>query len=335
MNFHNKRNKANKLSWSNTRITLLEYCEKKYFLNYYTFALKNLDYDLWKTAQITKKLKSLEMRMGEKTHFLISDYLKLLQSWEWTPENIQKIKEGLAEEMRYEFEISKTKNYENLNFDERGGLSEHFYWEDIDHQLETTITRVWNNLDELIDSPWIEKIQEMMNGTNIVYIENPKNPNFEAMKVDIWTLPKLKDISVMASPDFWIIFSENKYLILDWKSGKEPQDLIDISDQIKVYALKLLMKKNKKPELWNTEIEGYEVYLPSIHNHWGKLEQKDIDSIIEKIIQDTNFQKTFLVDQDAFKNQPLPSTTFSRTTNEKKCETCTFRRVCKDLKNFE
>ena len=28
------------LSWSNTRITLLEYCERKYFLNYYTFALK-------------------------------------------------------------------------------------------------------------------------------------------------------------------------------------------------------------------------------------------------------------------------------------------------------
>ena len=259
------------------------------------------------------------MRMGEKTHFLISDYLKLLQSWEWTQENIQKIKEGIAEEMRYEFEYSKVKDYKNLNFDERGWLSEHFYWENIDDQLESTIKRVWNNLDELIHSTWIEKIQDLMNWTNIIYIENPKNPNFEAMKVEIWTLPKLKDISIMASPDFWVIFNKNKYLILDWKSGKEPQDFIEISDQIKIYALKLLMKKNKKPELWNTEIEWYEVYLPNIHNHWGKIEQKDIDNIIEKIIQDTNFQKTFLVDQDAFKNQPLPTTTFYRTTNEKKC----------------
>ena len=56
------------------------------------------------------------MRMGEKTHFLISDYLKLLQSWEWTQENIQKIKEGIAEEMRYEFEYSKVKDYKNLNW---------------------------------------------------------------------------------------------------------------------------------------------------------------------------------------------------------------------------
>lgn len=314
---------------------MLEYCEKKYFLNYYTFALKNIDYKLWETALIVKKLKSLEMWMGEKTHFLISDYLKLLQSSETTPENIQKIKEGLAEEMRYEFETSREKNYSQLNFDQQGGLSEHFYWENIDDQLEATIQRVWNNLDQLITSPWIKKIQETMNGSNIIYIENPKNPDFEAMKVEIWSLPNLKNISIMASPDFWVIFNENKYLILDRKSGKEPQDLIWISDQIKIYALKLLMKKNKKPELWNIEIEGYEIYLPNIHNHWWKLEQKDIDDIIEKIIQDTNFQKTFLIDQDAYKNIPLASTMFSRTNNEKKCETCTFRKICQELKTFE
>lgn len=275
------------------------------------------------------------MRMGEKTHYLISDYLKLLQSWEANDENIKKIKEGIAEEMRYEFETSKTKNYKELVFWGFWGLSEHFYGENIDHQLELTIQRVWNNLDNLISSPWIEKIQETMNGSNIIYIENPKNPNFEAMKVDIGEIPNLKGISIMASPDFGVIFSENKYLILDWKSGKEPQWTIDISHQLKVYALKLLMKKHKKPELWSTEIEAYEVYLPSTHQIWGKIQQNDIDEIIEKIIQDTNFQKTFLVNQDAFKNQPLSSTFFSRTHDEYKCETCTFRKVCKELKVFE
>lgn len=275
------------------------------------------------------------MRMGEKTHYLISDYLKLLQSWEATPENIQKIKEGISEEMRYEFEASKSKNYEEPVFWEFWGLSEHFYGEKIDNLLEPTIQRVQNNLDSLITSPWIEKIQEMINRSNIIYIENPKNPDFEAMKVEVGTISALKDISIMASPDFGVIFSENKYLILDWKSGKEPQGAIDTSDQVKIYALKLLMKKHKKPELWSTEIEGYEIYLPSIHQIWGKIQQNDIDEIIEKIVQDTNFQKTFLVDQNASKNQPLPSTTFSRTTNEYKCETCTFRKVCKELKAFE
>ena len=44
MNYSSSRPLSRKpkktLSWSNTRITLLEYCERKYFLNYYTFALK-------------------------------------------------------------------------------------------------------------------------------------------------------------------------------------------------------------------------------------------------------------------------------------------------------
>lgn len=115
MHYPQKR-KNNKLSWSNTRITLLEYCEKKYFLNYYTFALKKQNPELWETAIISKKLKSLEMWMGEKTHYLVSDYLKLLENKEATDENIQKIKEGIAEEMRYEFETSKEKNYSELSF---------------------------------------------------------------------------------------------------------------------------------------------------------------------------------------------------------------------------
>jgi hypothetical protein len=56
------------------------------------------------------------MWIGEKTHYLISDYLNLLKDKEDTDENINKIKEGIAEEMRYEFENSKNKNYEEANF---------------------------------------------------------------------------------------------------------------------------------------------------------------------------------------------------------------------------
>jgi radical SAM protein with 4Fe4S-binding SPASM domain len=48
-----------------------------------------------------------------------------------------------------------------------------------------------------------------------------------------------------------------------------------------------------------------------------------------------NFQKTFLVDQDPYKNQPVSSTSFSRTQDEEKCKTCPFRKVCEELKAFE
>jgi hypothetical protein len=115
-NFQHRHHKTNKLSRSNTRIALLEYCEKKYFLNYYTFSLKKIDENLRKTGIINKKLKTLEMWIGEKTHLLLSDYLNLIKNKEDTEENINKIKEGISEEMHYDFENSKNKNYEEPAF---------------------------------------------------------------------------------------------------------------------------------------------------------------------------------------------------------------------------
>ena len=41
-----------------------------------------------------------------------------------------------------------------------------------------------------------------MRNSNAIYIENPKNPDFEAMKVEIDKIQELKDISIMASPEF-------------------------------------------------------------------------------------------------------------------------------------
>ena len=104
------------LSWSNSRTTLLEYCQKKYFLNYYTFALKPLNIPLRKTTLTLKKLKSINMRMGEKTHFLISDYLHQLKRGPLSPETLMQLKENIAQEMRQQFELSKERNYQDFSF---------------------------------------------------------------------------------------------------------------------------------------------------------------------------------------------------------------------------
>ena len=80
------------LSRSNTRITLLEYCERKYFLNYYTFALKQDNPDIRAETLLLKWLKSIEMRVWEKSHFLLSDYLHALKRWEITDEKNRRTK---------------------------------------------------------------------------------------------------------------------------------------------------------------------------------------------------------------------------------------------------
>jgi hypothetical protein len=47
------------------------------------------------------------------------------------------------------------------------------------------------------------------------------------------------------------------------------------------------------------------------------------------------YQKQFLVDGDIVMNEPLSHDHFPRTTSAKKCASCTFRKVCGDLKNIE
>ena len=106
-----------------------------------------------------------------------------------------------------------------------------------------------------------------------------------------------------------------------------------ISEQLKIYALKMLLKSNINIE--DVDIEAYEVYLPSLHQIGGKIEKADIDHIIEKLKEDVEFQKQFLEDSDIIRNQPLSHDNFPRTNSAKKCATCTFRKVCEDLKALE
>lgn len=107
----------------------------------------------------------------------------------------------------------------------------------------------------------------------------------------------------------------------------------EISEQLKIYALKLLLKSHLDIE--KVDIEAYEIYLPSLHQYGGKIGKADMDYIIQKLKEDVEFQKQFLMDNDIVRNQPLSPDNFPRTNSAKKCATCTFRKVCEDLKNFE
>ena len=318
------------LSWSNTRIAILEYCERKYFLNYYTFALKQDKPDIRAETLLLKWLKTIEMRVGEKSHFLLSDYLHALKTWEITEGKIEELKNNMRMEMKADFDYSKERDYEDReDFFGKFWLSEHFYKEDADSLLEPAIEKVCWNLDRFIASSRNEKVQDYFNSAKFVYVEHPRTPDFESMKVNvakIW----VKDVSVLAGPDFWATFSDTDFLILDWKSGKEEVLDNSISDQLKVYALKMLLKKWFTSLNW-IKIEAYEVYLDSMNSYWWILKQEDIDWIIEKIKHDVEEQKQLLVDQNPYKNQPVDLMMFRKTASDKKCEYCIFRDVCQKL----
>ena len=107
------------LTWSTTRITVLEYCNKKYYFNYYPHTLRNMNEELWLTTLLLKNLKSMDMRVGEKTHHLISDYLNALKYGKTEEGNIQPFKDRIVEEMRSDFETSKTRDYISYDRDHK------------------------------------------------------------------------------------------------------------------------------------------------------------------------------------------------------------------------
>lgn len=273
------------------------------------------------------------MRVGEKTHHLLSDYLRALKKWAQNEEAVQTYKDRVVAEMRKEFELSKNRDYTAYDRDRKFWLSEHYYGEEIDDKLEEAIERVVHNLDVFLASDRNQKAQHYFMTAKTVYVENPREKDFEWMKLNLSSIVELKPVNVMAAPDFGVIISDNKYLIIDRKTWQEKLDTDNISEQLKIYALKLLLKSNIAIE--NVDIEAYEVYLPSLHQRGGKIEKEDIDDIIQKLKEDVEYQKQFLVDGDIVKNQAMSSTNFPRVKSEKKCATCTFRKVCDDLKAFE
>ncbi|MDR0282699.1 MAG: hypothetical protein LBI53_05410 [Candidatus Peribacteria bacterium] len=150
-----------------------------------------------------KGLKSIEMRVGEKSHFLLSDYLHALQAEEATSDLIASLKENMKAEMESDFTFSKERDYQNdEDFFGKFGLSEHFYGEDVDDELPLAMEKVCGNLDRFIASSWHSKVQDCFERAKLVYVESPREPDFEAMRVNISKIPALRGISVMASPDF-------------------------------------------------------------------------------------------------------------------------------------
>jgi hypothetical protein len=215
-------NRSHNLGWSNTRITVLEYCQKKYFFNYYTHTLRDMDEKLRLEAMLLKNLKSMEMRMGEKTHHILSDYLRLLKQGKVEENTVQTLKDEMTEIMKKEFLQSKERDYSlGYNKDQKFGLSEHYYGEDVDDRLQEIIDRVIKNFDAFLASEWHEKVQRYFAIAKHVFVENPKVPDYENMKINVNKIPELMDVAILASPDFGVIFDDNNYLILDRKSGKE------------------------------------------------------------------------------------------------------------------
>ncbi len=322
----------NQLSWSISRSTLLNYCQKKYYFSYYTNYLKEIDVPFWLECLLIKNLQSLDMRVWQKTHQLLSDYLKKLEKLERNIDT-NKIFWNIVEEMKKDFKISKEKDYTKYDKDNKFGLNEHYKWENIDDLLEDRINKIQKYFDNFLTSNTHTKILEYLKDyKNKCFVEE-REANFEKMKFLIKDVPWLDNIVIWAQPDFGIVADNKKYIIYDRKTWKIPdKEKNNISDQLKVYAYKILLK------IWLEKIDDIsfqwrEVYLKNINLYWWDISKKDLEDIESKMLFDVNLEKSLLSDIE--NNIPKPTTSFIKTENKNKCKTCRFKKVCEKLTDYE
>lgn len=323
------------LSRSISKSTVLHYCVKKYYFSTYSNYLREVDMWLWNDAMVSKNIKSLAMWIGESLHDLMSDYLNLLKNNQDSAENIEKIKVSLLWKMDRDFQISKVRDYTKYNSDLKFWLTEHYYKENIDELYTQCKSSMIESFDKFCESELHAEIKQYFwDHGNIIFIE-PKEKNFESMKIEIDNIPDLMWINVYAQPDFWIITKDKKYIIYDRKSGKIPEkDPNSISDQLKVYAYKILQKIGLE-KIDDFDCEAYEVFLKWIVKFGGKITKQDLLDIEQKIIDDVNIQKWFILNKNVESNIPMESGNFARTSDIHKCKNCTFYKVCEELKKYE
>jgi hypothetical protein len=284
---------------------------------------------------LTKNIKNIYMRFWERIHDLMSDYLHLLQDWTDTPENIQKIKNEMLSQMDIEYKISKNRSYETYQPSLKFWLTEHYYQKNIDEEYKTWKDKLLESFDSFLISDFHRGIKQRFSDKSNRFFIEPKEKDFESMKIKIDNIPELMWISVYAQPDFGIITKEGEYIIYDRKSGKTPNKPSDkVSDQLHVYAYKILQK------IWIEKINSmkskwFEFYIKSQSEFGWNITKSDLQNIEQKIIDDTTLQKKLIINWDVDDNKPLATKEFPRTTDKYKCKDCTFYKVCEDLKNFE
>ena len=325
----------NPLSRSISKSTVLHYCVKKYYFSTYSNYLKEVDMWLRNDAMVSKNIKSLAMWLGECLHDLMSDYLHLIKDNQNSAENIEKAKVSLVTKMDRDFQISKVRDYTKYNSDLKFWLTEHYYKENIDDMYLQWKKSILDCFDAFCKSELNDEIiSYIKDPENTIFIE-PNEKNFESMKIEIDNNPDLMWMNIYAQPDFWIITKDKKYIIYDRKSGKIPEkDPNSISDQLKVYAYKVLQK------IWlenidNIDVQAYEIFLKWIVKFGWKITKQDLLDIEQKIVDDANIQKQLIINKNVESNMPLESSAFHRTDDPYKCQNCTFYKVCEEIKKYE
>ncbi len=296
-------------AWSNSRVKTLRECAQKYHLTYH------VAWEGWLTsapqdkrrAYILKNMTSLPMWIGSIVHDIIEEVITIgRETGDWS--TLKQAQHNGVQALRKGWKQSKDKRWQgspkqNIN------LSEHFYQEEVEKdRLDSFKQKVLASLKAFYDMPLFEVLQGLK-------------------KEDYLTLEDFQKFQLNTGENVTLKIDcgfryKGKVYLLDWKTGMVSDSVIDQLVSYSMYALK--MKWADKTE----DIVIIPVYLAAYAN-MGEQATPHLNVTMQHIKRQASIIRSESpLLKEAFKHKDDPSY-FKHTDNEKACEKCFFRDMCK------
>lgn len=299
-------------AWSNSRVKTLRECAWKYFLTYFQA------WEGWlasapqqkKRAYTLKKMTNLPMWVGSIVHDVIEDIIttgRKTGKWQTLEQaqhaGVQALRKGWKQSVDKRWQESPNKNI---------NLAEHFYQEEIEKdRLDSFKQKVLASLKAFYDMPLFKILQ--------------------GLKKDDWlTLEDFQKFQLNTGEEVAVKIDcgfryQGKVYLLDWKTGRVSDSVIE---QLVTYSMYCLKKGwASKPE----DVVIIPVYLAA-YADIGEQATPHLEVTMQQIKRQAGIIRSeYPLLKQAFDNKDDPDY-FPKTDNEKSCEKCHFRDMCPGAK---
>lgn len=299
-------------AWSNSRVKTLRECAWKYYLTYF------LSFEGWlssvpqekQRAYTLKNMTNLPMFIGSIVHDVIEEVITIgRRTGQWRTleqaqhDAIQRLRKGWKQSVEKRWQISPK---QNIN------LAEHFYQEEIEpDRLASYKQKVLASLKAFYDMPLFGILQSLTKDDWLTL------ENFQKFQLNTG-----EEVTVKIDCGFRY---KGKVYLLDWKTGRVSDSVIDQLVTYSMYALK--QGWAKKPE----DIVIIPVYLAA-YAEIGEQATPHLNVTMQHIKRQAGIIRSeYPLLTEAFKNKDNPSY-FKRTDNENACTKCFFKDMCPGAK---
>lgn len=302
-------------AWSESRIKTLRECAYRYYLQYFAAWqgwLTNASPEKQR-AYLLKNLTNMPMFVGSCTHNALEKIIKEFRdTGKWIPKH--EAVEMAVNMLRTGWKQSEQKKWKD-NIKNNVNLEEHYYG-----NIPTK--------DQLLSykNKVIKSVEAFYNCSLFGILNGLKNEDWLTIEdFAKFTLNTGEEVVVKIDTGFK---HDGKVYLLDWKTGKPNNSIIE---QLRVYAMYALKKK------WTSKVEDIlivPVYLAA-YEQTGEDAIPRLTVTMDQIQeQAATIRGEYPLLSQAHGNRDNP-TYFKKTENKNACKKCFFREMCQNVETSQ